>query len=160
MPGDKVDTKVADEDDKNIYYICKKTLQAVRKDVASGKKITKESIKNFIEHEELDEEEIVVPVDMKGLDDDFDSLEEMVEKLGEEGTAKCFIKAADQFEKSKLEIPEEDRPQEMTVGDWRLSLEDDEGEEEEDGEEDEEGEEEEEEEEEAEEPVKKKAKKS
>merc|ERR1719160_1568653 len=87
---------------------------------------------------------------MRGVGEDFDDVEQMVEKLGPKGTAEAFIKAAEYFEANKDKEPEDERPKPMTAAEWKKVLEEDdmEGEEEdfldEEGEEeiDEEGEEE------------------
>ncbi|CAE8741632.1 unnamed protein product [Polarella glacialis] len=82
---------------------------------------------------------------MAGVGEDFDDVEQMVEKLGKKGTAEAFIKAAEHFEKNKSKYPEGEMPEPMTAKEWRELLEADdfdEGEEEEDMLEDECGEEE------------------
>merc|ERR1712187_86623 len=82
--------------------------------------------------EKLNDDEIMVPVDMRGVGEDFDDVEQMVEKLGPKGTAEAFIKASEYFEANKDGEPEEERPKQMTAAEWRKVLEEDE---QEDGEE-------------------------
>merc|ERR1719499_2359354 len=94
--------------------------------------------------ENLKDDEIMVPVDMRGVGGDFDDVEQMVEKLGPKGTAEAFIKAAEYFKANKDNEPEDERPKPMTAAEWKKVLEEDdaEGEEEElllEGEEEEEG---------------------
>merc|ERR1712194_568376 len=96
--------------------------------------------------ENLPDEEVMLPVDMRGVGEDFDDVEQMVEKLGPKGTAQAFIKAKEYFDANKDKEPEDERPQPMTAAEWRAVLEDedlledeeeevdDEDEEEEDGE--------------------------
>merc|ERR1711948_138516 len=81
----------------------------------------------------LAEDELMVPVDMRGVGGDYDDVEQMVEKLGPKGTVEAFIKAADYFDANKDGEPEEERPKPMTAAEWKQVLEegDDEGEEEE-----------------------------
>merc|ERR1719356_147024 len=84
---------------------------------------------------------MMIPVDMRGVGEDFEDVEQMTEKLGPKGTAEAFVKAREYFEANKDEEQEEDRPKEMKASEWRqiLQEEDDlEGEEEEDDLEDEE----------------------
>merc|ERR1712032_184758 len=92
--------------------------------------------------ENIADEEIMVPVDMRGVEEDFDDVEQMVEKLGPKGAAEAFLKAKEYFDANKDDEPEEERPKEMTAAEWKQVLEegDDEGEEEEEllGDEDEE----------------------
>merc|ERR1719245_39706 len=81
--------------------------------------------------ENLKDDEIMVPVDMRGVGGDFDDVEQMVEKLGPKGTAEAFIKAAEYFEANKDKEPEDERPKPMTAAEWKKVLEDDDAEEEE-----------------------------
>merc|ERR1712039_165547 len=93
--------------------------------------------------ENLDDAEVMIPVDMRGVGAEYDDVEQMVEKLGAKGTAEAFVKAAEYFNANKDNEPEDERPKPMTAKEWRKILEeqDDEGEEEElpEGEEEEEG---------------------
>merc|ERR1719188_957797 len=135
------------ETGQDIFYVHKKSLESLKE------KLKKDA-------------EIMMPVDMRGVGEDFDDVEQMVEKLGPKGTAEAFIKAAEYFDANKDGEPEEERPKPMTAADWKKVLEEDqmEDEEEEDlleGEEEEEAldePEEDEEDEEAAEPAAKKAK--
>ena len=43
----------------------------------------------------LADDEMMVPVDMRGVSEEFDDVEQMAAKLGAKGTAEAFIKAAD-----------------------------------------------------------------
>merc|ERR1719253_822504 len=64
---------------------------------------------------------MMVPVDMRGVGQDFDDVEEMVEKLGPKGTAEAFIKAREYFEANNKDP--DAKP--MTAAEWRAILEDD-----------------------------------
>merc|ERR1712190_183984 len=83
--------------------------------------------------ENIADEEIMVPVDMRGVEQDFDDVEQMVEKLGPQGAAEAFLKAKEYFDANKDGEAEEERPKPMTAAEWKQVLEedDDEGEEEE-----------------------------
>merc|ERR1719499_2327747 len=72
--------------------------------------------------ENLKDDEIMVPVDMRGVGGDFDDVEQMVEKLGPKGTAEAFIKAAEYFKANKDNEPEDERPKPMTAAEWRKIL--------------------------------------
>eukprot|EP00928_Gymnodinium_smaydae_P100790 TRINITY_DN9976_c0_g1_i2.p2 TRINITY_DN9976_c0_g1~~TRINITY_DN9976_c0_g1_i2.p2 ORF type:complete len:163 (+),score=75.69 TRINITY_DN9976_c0_g1_i2:180-668(+) len=109
----------------DIFYVCKKTLEAVRAKLKKGEEITKDLVEELSFPEKLADEEMMVPVDMRGTGADFEDVEEMLEKLGPKGTAEAFAKAADYFEKAKESMPEEERPQPMTAAEWRQVLEDD-----------------------------------
>merc|ERR1719162_893839 len=66
---------------------------------------------------------MMVPVDMRGIEDEFNDVEEMVTKLGPEGAASAFLKARDYFEKNKPEGDECAQP--MTAKEWSKVLEED-----------------------------------
>mmetsp|Transcript_33394 Transcript_33394/g.76261 ORF Transcript_33394/g.76261 Transcript_33394/m.76261 type:complete len:163 (+) Transcript_33394:122-610(+) len=111
---------------EDIFYVCKKTLGQLKEKLAKSEEITKEVVTELTFPENLGDDEIMVPVDMRGVGEEFEDVEQMVEKLGPKGTAEAFIKAADYFEKNPNKEPEEDRPKEMTAKEWRKVLEDEE----------------------------------
>merc|ERR1712083_817643 len=69
------------------------------------------------------------PVDMRGVGEEYDDVEQMVEKLGNKGTVEAFVKAAEYFDANKDKEPEEERPKPMTAAEWKSVLEEDVGEE-------------------------------
>merc|ERR1712125_123576 len=75
--------------------------------------------------ENLGDDEVMIPVDMRGVGEDYDDVEQMVEKLGLKGTVEAFIKAADYFGDNKDNEPEEERPKPMTAAEWKSLLEED-----------------------------------
>jgi len=88
--------------------------------------------------EDLPDDEMMMPVDMRGIHEDevfFVDVDEMVAKLGPTGTAKGFVKAAEYFEANKHKLTEDELPKEMTAKEWNKVLEE-EDEEDESGEED------------------------
>ena len=68
------------------------------------------------------DEEIMVPVDMRGVEQDFDDVEQMIEKLGPKGAAEAFVKAKAYFDANKDKTPEDERPQPMTSLEWKQIL--------------------------------------
>merc|ERR1719215_127635 len=66
----------------------------------------------------------MIPVDMRGVGEEFDDVEAMVEKLGPKGTAEAFIKAREYFKKHEKDAGE-DAAKPMTAADWRSVLEQD-----------------------------------
>merc|ERR1712187_281248 len=77
---------------------------------------------------------MMIPVDMRGCGEEFEDVDQMVEKLGPKGAAEAFVKAREHFEKIKDKIPEDDAPQPMSHQEWRDIVDNDgldEGEEEE-----------------------------
>merc|ERR1712084_35978 len=95
--------------------------------------ITQDMVSKLAFPENIADDEIMVPVDMRGVEEDFDDVEQMVEKLGPKGAAEAFLKAKAYFDANKDGEPEEERPKPMTAAEWKQVLEEDgdEGEEEE-----------------------------
>merc|ERR1712194_835515 len=126
--------------------------------------VKEDEVKELLFPENADDEDIMIPVDMRGVGQDFDDPEAMAEKLGPKGTVEAFLKAKEYYEKNQNKIPEDERPTPMSVEAWKCVLADagEEGEEElqEEGEEEEADEDEEEEDDGPEEPAAKKAKKA
>merc|ERR1719265_1344265 len=71
--------------------------------------------------ERLPDDAMMVPVDMRGVEQDFDDVEDMVSKLGPKGTAQAFVKAREYFEANNKDP--EAKP--MTASEWRRLLEED-----------------------------------
>merc|ERR1719436_1863488 len=119
-------------DSQDIFYVCKKTLEALKAKLKANEEINQEIVNELTFPEHLADEEVMVPVDMRGVGEDFDDVEQMVEKLGPKGTAEAFIKAREYFDANKDKEAEEERAKPMTAAEWREVLENDiEGEEEE-----------------------------
>merc|ERR1712060_947479 len=118
----------------DIFYVCKKALQTCKDKVSKGEEVTQELVNELTFPENLADDEIMVPVDMRGVGTDFDDVEQMMEKLGAKGTIEAFIKAADYFDANKDNEPEDERPKPITAAEWKSVLEEDglEGEESED----------------------------
>mmetsp|Transcript_50658 Transcript_50658/g.90922 ORF Transcript_50658/g.90922 Transcript_50658/m.90922 type:complete len:165 (+) Transcript_50658:85-579(+) len=110
---------------QDIFYVCKKTLETVKEQLKKGEDIKEATVNELTFPENLADEEIMVPVDMRGVGEDFDDVEQMVEKLGPKGTAEAFVKAAEYFDANKDNEKEEDRPKPMTASEWRQVLEED-----------------------------------
>mmetsp|Transcript_25765 Transcript_25765/g.46666 ORF Transcript_25765/g.46666 Transcript_25765/m.46666 type:complete len:164 (+) Transcript_25765:74-565(+) len=152
-------------DGQDLYYVPEKTLEAMKERIAAGKKEEAEMkplLDKVVDPMKLDDEEMMLPVDMSALEQDFEGIDEMIEELGPVGTAEAFIKARNHFLANKDKVPEGERPEPMKASEWKQAIEEDmadmEDDEMEDGEEELLEDEDPEEEEEAEEPPAKKAK--
>jgi len=152
---------------QDLYYVSEKALEGIKTKLKNGKK--EEDIKPFMEKvmdpENVADDEMMLPVDMRGVGKEFDSIEDMVSELGLVGAAEAFVKAREYFEANKDKEPEDERPKPMTAAEWKSALAEEDEEDLLEGEEEElfgeEGEEEEDEEDdEVEEPAAKKAKAS
>merc|ERR1711878_132514 len=118
-------------DCQDIFYVCKKTLESLQEKLKKNEEVTQDMVNKLAFPENIADEEIMVPVDMRGVEEDFDDVEQMVEKLGPKGAAEAFLKAKEYFDANKDGEPEEERPKPMTAAEWKQVLEedDDEGEE-------------------------------
>lgn len=117
----------------DIFYVCKKALDDVKAKLKDNKEVVMDDVNVLAFPDKLADDELMVPVDMQGIEEEYDDVEQMLEKLGPKGTAQAFIKAFDFFEANKDKEPEEERPKPMTAKEWKEVLEQDllEGEEEE-----------------------------
>lgn len=102
--------------------MCEKTLTSVKEKLKNGEEITQELVNELTLPEKVDDSEMMIPVDMRGVGEEYDDVEQMLEKLGCKGTAEAFVKAHDYFEAQKDKIPEEERPPKMTAADWKKVL--------------------------------------
>jgi len=106
---------------QDLYYVCKKTLEEVNEKLRNGSEITVDTISDLTFPEHLSDAELLVPVDMHSAGKDFNTVEEMVNKLGPKGTAQLFVQAAADFEANKKE-PDDMRAKPMTAATWRDAL--------------------------------------
>mmetsp|Transcript_15329 Transcript_15329/g.48309 ORF Transcript_15329/g.48309 Transcript_15329/m.48309 type:complete len:187 (-) Transcript_15329:184-744(-) len=105
-----------------ILFVCKEALKECREKLKTGGDIDKALAAKLVSSE-LPDEEIMVPVDMRGVGDELDvGIEDMVEKLGAKRTAECLVKCAEYFEANKDNDPEEERPPEMTAAEVREAM--------------------------------------
>mmetsp|Transcript_32194 Transcript_32194/g.44953 ORF Transcript_32194/g.44953 Transcript_32194/m.44953 type:complete len:164 (-) Transcript_32194:77-568(-) len=114
-----------EEENQDIFYVCEKALKTVKEKLEKGEDITEDLVNELTLPDKVPDEEMMVPVDMRGVGEDYDDVEQMLEKLGNKGTAEAFIKAADYFEKNKEKVPEADRPAPMTAKQWKDVLDQD-----------------------------------
>merc|ERR1719343_1188870 len=128
-------------------------MDKLKKIAESKEEVHADMIYALTTPEGLPDGDKVVPVDLRGVSENFakdfeDDFDIMIEKLGAKGAASGLLKAHEYFKKNKGNDPEDDRATTITVKEWKAMLEDDgfgdEDEEEEDdaGAEDEEEEEE------------------
>eukprot|EP00932_Pfiesteria_piscicida_P011134 SRR837773.22244.p2 GENE.SRR837773.22244~~SRR837773.22244.p2 ORF type:complete len:173 (-),score=115.80 SRR837773.22244:48-542(-) len=116
------------EEGQDLYYVSKTALEGLTKLIKEGKKgddDLKPLLEKITQPDTLPAEEIMLPVDMRGAGEDFESVEEIVEKLGAAGAAEVFVKARAYFEENKDKEPEDERPKPMTAGEWKAMLEED-----------------------------------
>jgi len=113
-----------DEDNQqDIFYIAEAELAKIKAKIKDGKEVERDEVNAMTFPEDLEDEAIMVPVDMRGVGEEFDDVEQMVEKLGPKGAAEAFIKAREYFEANKDGEPEDQRPKPMTALEWKKVLE-------------------------------------
>ena len=93
-----------------------------------AEEVTQDMVNKLAFPENIADEEIMVPVGLQGLEEEFDDVEQMVEKLGPKGAVEAFLKAKEYFDANKDGEPEEERPKPMTAAEWKQILEEDGGE--------------------------------
>merc|ERR1712185_577063 len=103
--------------------------------VKGSKEVSKDDVESLVQVDDIPDEEIMLPVDMKAVGEPFEDIEQMLTKLGPKSTAESFIKARELFEANPDKEDEAERPKTMTAQEWREVPEEDlgdfEGEEEE-----------------------------
>lgn len=107
-----------EDPEHEIFYISEKTLKALKEKLGDGKEITTEDVSNLTQPGNLPDEELMVPVDMRAVEDNYDDVDQMIGKLGPNGAAEAFVKARERFKQDKT-MPEGERPQPKTAKEWR-----------------------------------------
>lgn len=103
-----------------LYYLPEESLNGIKEALASNK--TDEELKPFLEKilepHKLTDMEILLPVDMRGLDNDLEGIDEIAKELGPRGAAEAFLKCREHFEANPDKEIEDERPQKLTAGEW------------------------------------------
>eukprot|EP00444_Apocalathium_aciculiferum_P003325 CAMPEP_0183400170 /NCGR_PEP_ID=MMETSP0370-20130417/12416_1 /TAXON_ID=268820 /ORGANISM="Peridinium aciculiferum, Strain PAER-2" /LENGTH=165 /DNA_ID=CAMNT_0025581431 /DNA_START=102 /DNA_END=599 /DNA_ORIENTATION=- len=123
---------------QDLYYISKSAIEGIQTLLKEGKKdeaALKPLMDKIVDPTNVPDEEMMLPIDMRGVGQDFESVEDIVEALGVVGAAEAFVKAREYFDANKEGEPEDERPKPMTAAEWKKVLEEEdlglEGEEEE-----------------------------
>merc|ERR1719198_185024 len=117
------------EEGQDLYYVPESALKGIKAALAGAKKPedVQPHLDKLLDPEKVPDEENMLPVDMRGVGEDFDSIEDMIEKLGAVGAAEAFVKARDYFEANKDGEPEDERPKPMTAAEWKQALQEEAG---------------------------------
>ena len=112
-------------DDSNPYvlYVCKKMLEDLSAKLKTGTDVVEADFRSVMFPEKIPDSEIMVPVDMRCVGEEFEDVEAMVTKLGAKGAAHAFIKAKQHFDENTDKEPDEVRPKPMTAKEWRQNWE-------------------------------------
>jgi len=111
------------EPQEDIFYVDEKSLNDIKAKLSEKGEITTEMIDTLAFPEKVPDDNTMVPVDMRGVEEEFEDVEQMLAKLGAQGAAEAFAKARAYFEENKDKIPEEERAKPMTAKEWRAVLE-------------------------------------
>jgi hypothetical protein len=123
--ADAAEPEINEEEEmpeQDIFYVAESELKSLKEKLKESKDISKEDVDKLTFPENLPDDAMMVPVDMRGVEEEFDDVEQMVEKLGPKGAAEAFIKARDFFEANNKG---EDAAQPMTAKEWSQVLEED-----------------------------------
>merc|ERR1719174_1815705 len=102
-----------------IFYVREKVLNDLREKLKDGKEITKEVVDALADEENVDSEEVMVPIDMSAVEEDITDMEALHEKLGGKGVAEMFVNAQNAFQELCKSIPEDQAPKPMTAAEWK-----------------------------------------
>ena len=108
--------------EQDIFYVAEAELASIKAKLKDSKEITKDDVDKLTFPENLADDAVMVPVDMRHVEEEFADAKEMVEKLGAKGAAEAFVKARDFFEANK---GDGDCAQPMTASEWSKVLEED-----------------------------------
>merc|ERR1719240_1343959 len=106
-------------------YVREKIFKELSTKVKDSKEISKEDVDSLVQVDDIPDDEIMLPVDMKAVGEPFEDIEQMLTKLGPKATAESFIKARELFESNPDKEDEAERPKTMTAQEWREVLEED-----------------------------------
>merc|ERR1712129_561817 len=89
-----------------------------------GEDIAPNLIADLAQPEDIADDELMVPVDMRGMELDGDVSDQAAEAIGPRGSAQAFLKAKAYFDASAGSMPDDARPKPMTAAAWKRTLED------------------------------------
>jgi len=121
VPETWEDEEQVGDEGQDTFYVAEKELAEIKTKLTEAKEITKDDVDKLTFPENLPDDAMMVPVDMRGIEQEFEDVEEMVEKLGPKGTGEAFVKAREYFEANN----KDSEAQPMTAAEWRKVLEED-----------------------------------
>mmetsp|Transcript_44414 Transcript_44414/g.105221 ORF Transcript_44414/g.105221 Transcript_44414/m.105221 type:complete len:183 (+) Transcript_44414:65-613(+) len=122
-----------EDDGENLFYASQKVLMLLKVKLDKGDEIAKDLLLKLSVPGDMDDEEMLLPIDLRCLDKEFPGedlineslhldVERMVEKLGTKKAAEMFIKAQQDFLSAKDKMREEERLEPITAAQWRLDF--------------------------------------
>lgn len=110
-----------------VYKKIEAMVKLLQNNEIKATDIKKAEVEELVKIDDVHDDEMMIPVDMDALDEPFEDVEDMLEKLQPSGTAEAFVKARGHFVKNPNKEEEDDRAQPMDAGQWRHGLEGNQG---------------------------------
>mmetsp|Transcript_18553 Transcript_18553/g.51743 ORF Transcript_18553/g.51743 Transcript_18553/m.51743 type:complete len:223 (+) Transcript_18553:97-765(+) len=109
---------------QDLYYISETAIADIKEKLGAGAK--EDDIQPLLDKvtdpTQVDDDEPMLPVDMRGVGQEFNSIQDMVAALGVVGAAEAFVRAREYFEANHEGEPEDQRPQPMMAAEWKACL--------------------------------------
>eukprot|EP00930_Biecheleria_cincta_P089768 TRINITY_DN79101_c0_g1_i1.p1 TRINITY_DN79101_c0_g1~~TRINITY_DN79101_c0_g1_i1.p1 ORF type:complete len:165 (+),score=63.80 TRINITY_DN79101_c0_g1_i1:75-569(+) len=113
---------------QDLYYLPEKMFKAMKEKLDAGNKNEedfKPLFETIVDPMKLEDDEMMVPVDMRALEKDFEGIEDVIDELGAVGASEAFVKAREYFLANKDKTPEDERPEPMKASEWKKAIEED-----------------------------------
>merc|ERR1712014_224753 len=113
---------------QDLYYLPEKIFKVMKEKLDAGNKNEedfKPLFETIVDPMKLEDDEMMIPVDMRGLEKDFEGIEDVIDELGAVGASEAFVKAREYFLANKDKLPEDERPEPMKASEWKQAIEED-----------------------------------
>eukprot|EP00449_Zooxanthella_nutricula_P030318 CAMPEP_0198494420 /NCGR_PEP_ID=MMETSP1462-20131121/4629_1 /TAXON_ID=1333877 /ORGANISM="Brandtodinium nutriculum, Strain RCC3387" /LENGTH=159 /DNA_ID=CAMNT_0044223159 /DNA_START=76 /DNA_END=551 /DNA_ORIENTATION=- len=107
---------------EEIFYVSKQVFEKVQEMLKASKDVSEDVVIDMTSPDQMADQDLMVPVDMREVSKDFEDVDEMLEKIGAKATAEAFVKAWEAFHANQDKEPEDERPQPITAGEWKEAL--------------------------------------
>ncbi|CAE7213201.1 unnamed protein product [Symbiodinium sp. CCMP2592] len=112
-------------DGEDLYYLAEASLKGMQEALQKAD-VKPEDLQPFLdkilEPTKLDDEEMMLPVDMRGVENEYEGIDELIAELKPIEASKALLKARECFQENKDGLPESERPQPMTAAAWKQIL--------------------------------------
>ena len=115
----KTAPKLSRMDYEDIVYVCKQTLGSLQEKLKRADEVTRNMIIPLLLPEVIADEGMMVPIDLRGIEQEFDDIMQIINELGPKGVAEAYLKAKKYFDSNHDDEPERMRPKPMTAAEWR-----------------------------------------
>eukprot|EP00439_Symbiodinium_sp_Y106_P058459 s644_g8.t1 len=123
-------------DGEDLYYLAEASLKGMQDWSDAREALQKGDVKpedlqpffdKILEPTKLDDKEMMLPVDMRGVENEYEGIDELIAELKPIEASKALLKARECFQENKDGLPESERPQPMTAAAWKQILQEDMG---------------------------------